>query len=556
MAVILVVSLVVPVASVSNGLPAPELVAPIEDAVLDRMGVALEWKLPPKTTQVHVQVMPANNDGPAIDLLLGPESLLRVPEPPEWYGLLPDMTYTWRVRVSDGASPGTRDEVPWSPWVQRRFRTPAVSGATVRLAHPRAGAIVATRTPSLQWSSDRSDVFYYELQLSRDPEFGEGLLGAWRPIYWVLVHGGLTDPPNSYTLPPTGALEDNTQYYWRMRPRVQGDGQPVGWSFTFHFQVVTAAGRATPTPTPTSLPGPTGKLAFVSSRDGNPEIYAAFPDGSGWARLTSNPAVDLEPVWSPDGTQIAFTSNRTGKFEVYTMGANGASQARLTKDESGVARVAWSPDGSRIAFWRFQDEFPNTDIFVMRIDGSDLIRLTWDPFSDTSPVWSPDGSRIAFVSGRDGNLEVYIMNTDGSGQSPLTNHPSADTQPAWSPEGTRIAFVSARDRNAEIYVMDGDGRSQRRLTRTPREDQQPTWSPTQRLIAYECGFGLCVIDDDGNRSPWFNRRFGSDPTWSPDGRKIAYECQEGICTMDADTGLEKVLPGSLPGDFSPQWSRR
>jgi Tol biopolymer transport system component len=75
-----------------------------------------------------------------------------------------------------------------------------------------------------------------------------------------------------------------------------------------------------------------GKIAFVSNRDGNNEIYVMDADGSNQTRLTNNSADDSSPAWSPDGARIVFVSNRDGNFLIYTMNANGSSQTRLTND--------------------------------------------------------------------------------------------------------------------------------------------------------------------------------------------------------------------------------
>src|SRR5438874_1237485 len=72
------------------------------------------------------------------------------------------------------------------------------------------------------------------------------------------------------------------------------------------------------------------KLAFVGTRDGNPEIYLCEPDGSGIRRITNDPGMDEWPSWSPDGKQIAFHSNREGSWGIYIMDADGKSVRRLS----------------------------------------------------------------------------------------------------------------------------------------------------------------------------------------------------------------------------------
>jgi dipeptidyl aminopeptidase/acylaminoacyl peptidase len=125
------------------------------------------------------------------------------------------------------------------------------------------------------------------------------------------------------------------------------------------------------------------RIAFVSSRDGNAEIYAMNADGSHQTNLTNNPARDAGAVWSPDSRQIMFLSDRDGNEEIYVMNADGSSQTNLTNDSARDGYPAWSPNGRRIAFER------EGDIYVMNADGSNQTNLTNDSARDGYPAWSP-----------------------------------------------------------------------------------------------------------------------------------------------------------------------
>ncbi len=109
--------------------------------------------------------------------------------------------------------------------------------------------------------------------------------------------------------------------------------------------------------------------------------------------LTRQPAVDLGPVWSPDGRQIAFVSNRSGVFHIYVvdtdcLGADCEPFIRqLTSGPARSGQPAWSPDGQQIAYVSSQDG--NREIYVMNADGSRKRRLTYDPFENEAPRWRP-----------------------------------------------------------------------------------------------------------------------------------------------------------------------
>ena len=251
---------------------------------------------------------------------------------------------------------------------------------------------------------------------------------------------------------------------------------------------------------------PATRLAFVSERDGNPEIYGVNSNGTGLARLTSATARDLDPAWSPDGRRIAFTSDRDGSADIYIMDADGANVVRAGVGGAN-AQPDWSPDGRLIAFVSNRDA--DAEIYVMSADdGSAPVRLTSSPGLDADPAWSPDGGKIAFTSERAGTRDLYVMNADGSGVITLTRGASVGfeySRPAWSPDGRRLAFLKhscVYDFYYGIYcashvgIMNADGSRERELTRDVDAETRPTWSPNGRTIAFAdraCSGSRCAL---------------------------------------------------------------
>ncbi|MEK7215412.1 MAG: hypothetical protein AAB289_07455, partial [Chloroflexota bacterium] len=218
---------------------APAPVGPANNAQLNNLGPLLLWTQEAGTTWFQVQVIPFNNDGPGIDLIIGDTtqvaaSQYQVREPDFGgaeanYVMLPGMSYTWRVRTTKAIAPLLEGQ--WTAWsTLRSFRTGGKSSVTISRVSPQANGAVASRTPTLVWANSDPTVFYYEVQVSKDQDFGGGVF-----LYWELRHGGVTSPMDSYTIPGQYPLENETTYFWRVRPRIQGDGAPVAWSSTFSF---------------------------------------------------------------------------------------------------------------------------------------------------------------------------------------------------------------------------------------------------------------------------------------------------------------------------------
>jgi Tol biopolymer transport system component len=235
------------------------------------------------------------------------------------------------------------------------------------------------------------------------------------------------------------------------------------------------------------------KIAFVSQRDGNREVYvmpaecANLADGCSQnaVNVTRNPADDWTPAWSPDGKRLTFSSIRDGNWEIYAVDTTCLSAAETCPDQliqltaNGNANIlpVYSPDGSRIAF--SSKAAGNWDIYSMSASGADIRQLTTDPGNDLSPAWSPDGSKIAFETNRDGNVEVYVMTANGSSPQNVSNFSLAnDHGPTWTPDGQQLVFYANREGNWDIFAATLDGQTTLNLSQTPtRDEQTPAWRP-------------------------------------------------------------------------------
>jgi len=210
------------------------------------------------------------------------------------------------------------------------------------------------------------------------------------------------------------------------------------------------------------------RLAFVSRRSGDEEIYVARADGTGVRRLTRLPAPDLAPAWSSDGRRLAWSRNA----EIWTMSASGTGKRRLV-GRSKPWHEHYSPawHGSAIVYSSTRVSAFNTELFR-----APAKRLTFTRGSDgvlgddSMPDFSPDGRRIAFTSNRDQQGEIYFMNADGSRQRRLTRRAGDDWAPDVSPDGKRIAFTQLP---GTIWTMNADGTVLRKLTAGTDADWRP-----------------------------------------------------------------------------------
>jgi Tol biopolymer transport system component len=355
-------------------------------------------------------------------------------------------------------------------------------------------------------------------------------------------------------------------------------------------QTLTPTTTFTPTPTVTPFGGGAGKIAFVSERDGFPEIYVINLDGSNLVKLTNSVTPQSDPSWSPDGKKIVFASNNNDSASLYIMNADGTDPAKLidAKDLSinnqansalggDIEHPIWSPDGKKIVFMSGHYvgcclSFRN--IYIINADGSNLISAANHSAYDNEPAWSPDGQKIAFDSAVDWQKIAFdsnscgvssgicMMNADGTDPHPINQNGGA---PIWSPDGKKIAFGSGQDGNGEVYVMNADGTNPINLTHYGSGwDAHPIWSPDGKKIAFSSyrdgNFEIYVMNVDGTHPTNLTKNQAGDgnPVWSPDSQKIIFVSERDgkseIYVVDADGNNLFRLTKDNAKNYSPTWS--
>lgn len=262
----------------------------------------------------------------------------------------------------------------------------------------------------------------------------------------------------------------------------------------------------------------------------NADIWTVAADGSGApAALISGEKAENTPRWSPDGRTLAFIATRDGDPQVYVADANGGNIRRVTNVSGGAQPpLVWAPNGASIAFvadvypdcgddtcnrkkreaadkdpvkvhtltrllFRHWDEWREDvrhHVFVASIGGKDPVAgrdLTLGDFDappgqqeDNAIAFTPDSRSIAFVSNREGNdkeswttnNDVYLVSVTGGVPTKLTTNPAADAQPVFTADGKFLLVRAQRRPGFEsdrfyLDVIDRATKTKRTVFDTP-----------------------------------------------------------------------------------------
>jgi dipeptidyl aminopeptidase/acylaminoacyl peptidase len=172
------------------------------------------------------------------------------------------------------------------------------------------------------------------------------------------------------------------------------------------------------------------------------------------SRFTFDPASDIAPVWSPDGTRIAFSSlRRTGvTYDLYVQDATGAGSAvELLAGDQQLIAGDWSRDG-RYLICPVHEAGTSWDIWAVPTDGSgEPIKVVATEFAESRPSFSPDGKWIAYQSDESGEWEIYVREFPGPGGRWQVST-DGGTDPHWNGDGREIFYLDADEQLASVAV--------------------------------------------------------------------------------------------------------
>lgn len=268
------------------------------------------------------------------------------------------------------------------------------------------------------------------------------------------------------------------------------------------------------------------------------DIYVMPLDGTGDGearRITSGPAFDMQPRYSPDGTRIAISSDRGGLWNIWTIDRDGQNAAQVSKDTKWfVNSPEWARDGLSIYARR---HFVGTrslgagEIWQYHVSGAEGLQLTTRTSIQKDagePAVSPDGETlyyskdvtpgVNFEYNKDPHGTIYaIVSRDlrtGREQT-VTARPGGSVAPRVSPDGKTLAFVRRVDTGSRLFLRTLATGEERSLFDRLDKDLQEAWAVHGVYAQY---------------------------AWTPEGTHLVIWGQGKIWRVDATTGTGTQVP--------------
>ena len=181
----------------------------------------------------------------------------------------------------------------------------------------------------------------------------------------------------------------------------------------------------------------------------NDDIFVLDLERGGTTRITSDPAQDEQPVWSPDGTHVAYGSNREGTLKLFRRAADGSgAEERMLDNALRFGNFTdWTPDGRYIVTFHSSPQTGN-DVWLLPLDGSAPFPIIQTDAIDVGGYVSPNGRWIAYRSDESGRTELYVQPFNPSAGKPeagrkwMVSKGGALGMPRWHKDGREILYIA------------------------------------------------------------------------------------------------------------------
>ncbi len=276
---------------------------------------------------------------------------------------------------------------------------------------------------------------------------------------------------------------------------------------------------------------------------------------------------DTRPQWSPDGKSIAFLSSREGPPQVYVMRAQGGNAKKITSLSTGADNEKWSPDGRWLAFT--SSVFPDC--------ADDACNRARDDAAEKSKVKARVYDHLLYrhwVHWNDGKRShLFLVAANGGAPRDVTPRADYDVPPdergdandfAFSPDSKELCFTAVTDRpeaistNGDLFVVSTSGGEAKRITSNPGFDGHPAYSPDGRFIAYHSQktpeyesdrWRLMLYDRAGGTHTEMAESFDrsvDEIVWSPDSKEIYF-----TAVNEAEQPVYEIAaaPGGTPQEI-------
>ncbi|NER18859.1 S41 family peptidase [Spongiivirga citrea] len=310
------------------------------------------------------------------------------------------------------------------------------------------------------------------------------------------------------------------------------------------------------------------------------DIWISSINGGKATRITSTPAVESNPTFSPDGKWIAFSSNRSGGNSVYIVSIDGGTPKRLTWHPSSSNVRGWTPDGKHVLFASTRETAPNgyNRLWTVSVEGgpASLLNKQWG--ADGS--FSKDGKQIVVdrVSRWDGEWRAYrggqntplvVLDLESNEEQLFPNQKTTDIKPLWLDD--TIYFLSDRDYVANIWSFKPTSNELKQITTYTGSDIKSVAGIDKMLIFERDGY-LHLLDLNNNSTkqlwieakgdfPWAETKWedvsdiARSVSISATGKRAIMESRGEIFTVPVEFGdVRNLTKSNNAADRSPIWS--